>query len=430
MCRPSAGLTEDMLRRSRPWRAEDDFLDWIYVRYRSVYLLLSVAAALGAALGGYFLIKHGLPRVSAPEAPSPPVIAARFAWTDGSVKVRKAGRVEWVAADKTVSLERFDLVRTGPHAVAEIVFFDRTVIHVRPDSLITIEEGSEDQLTKGRQVAWHVSSGEVNFETARRNVESSVTSVSTPTARGTIGELTRASVSVADTGASHFRLFDGSGTVETRGGQTVELASEEALRVDEAGTAGPKQALPAPPVILEPPHQAALAYPDPPRSRILLSWTSVPGAASYRVMMDESAYFSWPFLDHRGLRENSVEIRGLDRGRYYWRVAAQASPELEGGFSDYARLTIARPSDLGRISPPPLAVETVDLRANILQIKGTTAPGASVTVNGRRLEVRPDGSFNEYLILDAPGRQTLAVRATGLDGGVTARTFPLTVSEP
>ena len=37
---------------------------------------------------------------------------------------------------------------------AEITFFDGTVVHVRPDSLITIEDTSEDFATKRRRVAW------------------------------------------------------------------------------------------------------------------------------------------------------------------------------------------------------------------------------------------------------------------------------------
>ena len=48
-------------------------------------------------------------------------------------------------------LRKSDLVRTGPGAAAEITFFDGTVVHVRPDSLITIEETSEDPSTKRRR---------------------------------------------------------------------------------------------------------------------------------------------------------------------------------------------------------------------------------------------------------------------------------------
>src|SRR6266704_919594 len=48
---------------------------------------------------------------------------------------------------------------------------------------------TQDPSTKRRKVAWHISAGEVNFETVRRNVEGSSTEVSTPTVKATAGEL-------------------------------------------------------------------------------------------------------------------------------------------------------------------------------------------------------------------------------------------------
>ena len=72
-------------------------------------------------------------------------------------------------------------------------------------------------------------------------------------------------------------------------------------------------------------------------------------------------------------------------------------------------------------APPPLQVDSVDLRANILQIKGRCEPGASVTVNGQRIEVQSDGSFNEFVTLDKAGQQVVVVRGVGLNGGVAER---------
>jgi hypothetical protein len=68
--------------------------------------------------------------------------------------------------------------------------------------------------------------------------------------------------------------------------------------------------------------------------------------------------------------------------------------------------------------PPPLLIESVDVRTNILQVKGRTEPGASVTVNGQPVDVQADGSFNEFITLDKPGAQVVLIRATGLQGGV------------
>ena len=61
------------------------------------------------------------------------------------------------------------------------------------------------------------------------------------------------------------------------------------------------------------------------------------------------------------------------------------------------------------------------MRANILQIKGRTEAGGSVTVNGQRVDVQSDGSFNEFITLEKLGKQTVVVRATGLNGGVAVQ---------
>jgi hypothetical protein len=61
------------------------------------------------------------------------------------------------------------------------------------------------------------------------------------------------------------------------------------------------------------------------------------------------------------------------------------------------------------------------VRNNILQIKGRSEPGATVTVNSQRVEVQSDGSFNEFVTLDKAGSQVVEIRAVGLNGGVSVK---------
>ena len=77
--------------------------------------------------------------------------------------------------------------------------------------------------------------------------------------------------------------------------------------------------------------------------------------------------------------------------------------------------------------PPPLTLDVVDLRTNILQVKGRTEPGGRVTVNEQRVDVQTDGSFNEFITLEKPGRQTVVIRATGINGGVAEQRRPVVV---
>jgi hypothetical protein len=408
-----------MARGRNERQAEDDLLDWFTISYRSLGIALAVLLSIAGAVAYHFFFSDR-PETAAVETPPPTVTAARFNTLDGSVKVKAVGTFDWVTADRNTILRKSDLVRTGPGSAAEIQFFDGTIVHVRPDSLITIEETSEDPSTKARKIAWHISSGEISLQTQRRNVPGSSTEVSTPTVRGQVGENSSAAVKVAEGGDSDFRLFQGSGTLETKTGQTLKLAGNEAVKVDAAGKPGAKIVLPGVPVLLAPAHQAEITYPNAAQATTLLVWKPVPEATSYHVMVDYSAYFNRPIVDRKGLRDSSVELRGLDVGRYYWRVAAVDRNGEAGSFSDFARFTVASAGGGGRGDgpPPPLVIESLEIRQTILQVKGKTEPGASVTVNSQRLDVQGDGSFNDYITLEKVGRQEVLIRATGLNGGV------------
>jgi hypothetical protein len=414
--------------KGRKPQAEDDLLDWFTITYRSIWIAIGFLLLLAG--GGLYWYLHGNTTVTAtPEPPPTTVTTAHFNSIEGSVKVKTVGTFEWVSADKNMILRKSDLVRTGPGAAAEIGFFDGTVVHVRPDSLITILQTSEDPSTKARKVGWHISSGEVNFQTVRKNVPESATEVSTPTVKGTVDEMSAGAFRVAESGDSDVRLFQGSGRMQTKGGQTVELGASEAFKVDAAGKAGAKVALPAVPALMAPPHQAEITYPDPARATTLLAWKPVLGAVSYHLMLDYSAYFNRPLVDRKGIRDSQQELRGLEPGKYYWRVAAVDKDGEEGNFSDFARFAVSRPSagSGGDGPPPPLVIESVDVRTNILQVKGKTEPGATITVNGQRVDVDADGTFNDFITLEKAGKQIVVIRATGLNGGVNEQRRPVVV---
>jgi hypothetical protein len=73
-------------------------------------------------------------------------------------------------------------------------------------------------------------------------------------------------------------------------------------------------------------------------------------------------------------------------------------------------------------------VDSFDLRTNILQIKGHTEPGATVSVNGQPLDVQPDGTFNEFITLEKAGAQDVVVRAVGVNGGISEQHKSVVVS--
>jgi hypothetical protein len=135
-------------------------------------------------------------------------------------------------------------------------------------------------------------------------------------------------------------------------------------------------------------------------------------------MVDHNAAFAWPLVDRTGIKEHTIELRGLDPGRYYWRVAALGRDNLEGAFSEYARLDVVRGRPTTRLKPPPLWVDSIEVRGLIAQVKGRTEPLARLTINGQKAEVRLDGSFNEFVVLPAEDVQEIVVQAQSAAGGV------------
>src|SRR5438876_4729137 len=364
-------------------KSQDDTIDWFTVSYRSIFIALLFIVLVGGGVGYYFW-PRAAPGTMPVETPPATVTTARFTTLEGNVKVKAVTTFEWVNADRAMVLRRSDLVRTGPGSAAEITFFDGTVVHVRPDSLITIEETSEDPSTKRRKVAWHISSGEVQFNAPRPGAGGSEREISTPTLRTTTREAAAGGVAVQESGESNIKLYSGTAKVETKTGETLQLEANTQVKVDAAGKAAPAHSLPPVPALLAPQHQTEITYQDPARAPTLLVWKPVPGAAGYHVMLDYNAYFNRPLVDRSGITESSVEVRGLDVGKYYWRVAAVDKDGVEGSFSDFARFTVSRPQGgaRGTGDPPPILIESIEVRQNILQVRGRTEPGATLTVNG------------------------------------------------
>jgi hypothetical protein len=408
----------------QPSEYRGDRIEWFTVRYRTLVAAGAVLAVVVAVAAWFFFLR------GAPPPPPPPQsveTGARFTSIEGSVQVKRAGTLEWVDATTAAVLRSNDLVRTGTGSTAEIVFAGGDQISLRPDSLTTIEESSQNPVSRQYRVALSIQSGEANFQTAPRTVPGSTT-ISTPTVRTTAERDTTGNILVAESGDTGIRIFQGSGQAETKTGQQIQLASNQGVQVGADGTAGPKTTLPQVPILTAPPNETEVSYPDPSRAITLLMWNGVETAESYRVMVDFSRTFARPLIDRQRYENTQMELRGLDTGTYYWKVAAIAAEGAEGSFAPTSSFALLKtPPSVAK--PPPLAVDTLELRGNILHVRGQTAPGATVTLNGVRIEVQPDGSFNEFVMYEEDATSTVLLRATGVSGGVAEQRRPIVVSD-
>lgn len=381
-----------------------------------------------AAFGGYLPTIVGLlVAVSAvsvyvylfvlkPKPAAAPKVVARLTAVEGSVRLKSGGAPQWTVGKAGQELRTGDVVQTDVKAGAAITFVSGNVVTVRPDTVILISEG--DAKVAQEATAWHVQSGQVSFDLKQR------TEIVTTTTRTTTSADARGSVNVTDEGATGVKIFKGSAEVSTTSGQTVKLAGNQAVLVDEKGGAGARIELPPAPALTAPPTQAELAFVAPPDPSVHLAWNAVKGAERYQVAMDfnvvQAELLLSAALEPAEVAGTGHDLSGLDPGKYFWRVAGVTREGLEGEFSRvFIFAVVPKPAEVQRLT---LEAETVDLDS-VLEVKGRTEPGAQLTVDGHPAKVRPDGRFSEHL--RKTGQAAVVVRATTADGKVTEETLPV-----
>ena len=146
---------------------------WTAVTYKTVAVYVILAAAI--IFGVLYLVspnfyQNTIKKISTAidnsdsEAVAASQTQAKFVNLDGKVLVKKVNSVQWVQADFHTTLDKGDLVQTGPEGVARITFGDRTSYTVKPDTLITVEENVMAS-NKPTSVAVHINTGSVDLAT-------------------------------------------------------------------------------------------------------------------------------------------------------------------------------------------------------------------------------------------------------------------------
>jgi hypothetical protein len=358
-----------------------------------------------AAVAAYFLFFLKPP-------PRAPVLVARLSAVEGNVRVKPRGQTNWLKGEPAQGLKTGDVVQTDPRSGAEITFLTGNVVRVRPDSVVLISEG--EAAVAQEATAWHVQSGQVNFELKKD------TDIVTASARTRASKDSAGNINVTDEGATGVKIFRGSAQVSTTQGQTVRLTENQAVVVDPRGKPSEKIELPPAPSLVAPPGKAELPYVPPPQATADLQWQAVHGAQTYHVAMDfnvrQADLLLSAALDQPGITATNHTLRGLDAGAYFWRVAGVSKEGLEGDYSKVSLFSVVKPA-APSTGAPSLSVDAVAVLEGILQVKGRTEPGASVTVDGHEVKVLPDGSFSEFV--RRTENEFVVVRATSTSGQFT-----------
>ena len=366
-------------------------------------------AVASIVLYWYFFVRKPVPK--------PGQQIARLTGVEGKVKVKPNAQEAWGEVGLAEQLHVGDVVQTETRAGAEISFNSGSVVKVRSDSVVYIG-GSAEAST----AAWRVQSGRVNF-----SVAGEATEIVTPTVRTTALENATGNIDVGEGGQTGVKIFQGQAEIETTQGQKITLSQNQAVQVDAAGRAGATVELPPPPTLVAPAPKSRLTVAAPPDPSAKLSWTQVKNGVTYHVALDynvtQANLLMSAALEESGIRGTAHDIKGLNLGRYFWRVAAVNKDGVEGAYSRVSHFQVVEPEVPAQPMPTPtpeaaavtLVVQAVDeVSPGIVHVGGRAPRGATVTVNGTPVKVLPDGSFSEFVRHAGPGE--VVVRATAEDG--------------
>src|SRR5580704_14091719 len=252
---------------------------WHTVTYKTVALCVILIIGL-IFIASYFtfpdisgkLIKRLNEAVSAHDAGVATINArqARFVNLDGKVQVKKVNSVEWQNADYQLTLDKGDLIQTGPEGVARMAFADGTTYTVKGDTLVTVEENIVEQ-DHASQVGVHISSGQVDLATGAWEVPGSKAEVSFENAVASLRANSRAAVT-SDPTTKQQQITIASGSAELdRGSEHLDIGQFERVTFPTGGAITKSQVL-APPELNVPLNLQAITVSNPKHDPVRFSW--------------------------------------------------------------------------------------------------------------------------------------------------------------
>jgi len=398
---------------------------WHTVTYKTVALyVIVIVAIVGSATYLVFpeatasLARHISDTIARPETGVATISArqARFVNLDGKVQVKKVNSVTWASADYQLTLDKGDLVQTGPEGVARIAFADGTQYTVKGDTLVTVEENLVEH-DRASSVGVHISSGQVDLATGTWEVPGSKAEVSFENAVASLQANTRAAVrSDPDTKQQEITVASGSAELN-RGSEHMDIGQFEKVTFPTGGQMTKSQVL-APPELVQPLNLQPITVNDPKYDPVHFAWNAVATAKMYEFQISTTAAFNHVVMDKK-IASESVEITGLDPGDYFWRVRAIDADAKTSDVSDPFKFILVVH---GKEQEMLLEVDSTELNGNVVEVIGRTEPGAALIINGEQVaSIQADGHFRHFLPAMIKGSHEIIITGQNRRGGTATK---------
>jgi hypothetical protein len=395
---------------------------WTTISYRTVIIYVVLLLVI-AAVTTFFIFPdwssgmlRRLSEAISGHSKAGPELAqnqARFVAIEGRVQVKKANSTQWATAEYEMTLDKADLIQTGPDSVGRISFSDGTIYTVKADTLITVEENSMTE-NRSTKVGVSISTGEVDLSTASWEAPGSSAEVSFADAIASFRANSRANVKTDPTSNKHeVTVSAGRGVMQRASGERIELNQWERASFQRGGATAKSRVL-APPELVKPLNQAPIIVPDPRRYAVPFGWKPVEGAVAYRLRISTSSMFTDVVADRRATG-TSIAVSGLRAGDYFWVVTAIDAQNRTSEPSSTNKFILAPEGPSGAML---LEVISLRLHGNVVEVLGRTEPGSAVIVNGQTVaKIEADGTFKHFTEPLPRGSQKIVISGQNRRGG-------------
>lgn len=386
--------------------------DWWIVQKRAVHFAIAIGVALLlASAAAVYVWKFGNPLKRVALKPDLPA-GARFQSFEGDVRVIHAATREVVLASSDTQLYPGDTVQTQADGRARIAMADGSTVVVRPNSTIIIRDNASSDGGQKSNVHVVVDSGQMLVRTHEQN-EGARNVVETPKTTNKVGAQTQATFGVNAEGTEEIRVNAGSIENKNRNGEITTLRSGEYVSVNQSGTISKPQRLLEVPQPAQPRDLEKIIVGSNGSANVGLRWIKPQSgmASHYRVEVATSPFFvpEGKVIERDQLASTQFSANDLRPGAYFWRVRATATTGQTSDWSEPLKFIIATPST-GSGSVAVTRLSTTYLGGDLYIIRGSSAPGTTISASGREALVGPDGTF-QIQITAAAGTREVTVFA-------------------
>jgi hypothetical protein len=347
-----------------------------------------------------------------------------FAIIKGVVKVKKASANQWNSADYQTKLETGDYIQTSSDGIARIQFPDGTTYDMKPDSLLVVQENSEDPKNNAKKVSVRVTSGSVDLTTTKREVSSSRSEVTAASAVAVLNQDTRMAVETNPVNrTSQFMVSRGQAMVRHQNGAETEVNPYESVTATEKQLV--KEKVLSPPELTAPESFRPLVFKPGAPVRVSFSWKPVPKAAAYKIRISNSQIFSKIFREETVHGKTEYTASGFNEGTYYWAVnSIDENKQISRENDPPGKFTIIFQSpnekDTSNIF---LTIDRVYRMGSFYQVIGRTTPGNTILINDESVLTETNGTFKQ-ITSPVPHRGKFVISITAQDRNGNSKTIP------